>query len=69
MDEVKRCPDCKSEMEEDFIPVRGYDGALRQEQWHKGAPEENKFLGLDTNGIKINKNLYLFQMHTLIVVF
>ena len=56
MDDKKRCPDCDSEMERGFIPLRGHDGGLQQSQWHRGDPEEGKFLGL-TGFMKINKSL------------
>ena len=45
MHEQPTCADCQEEMESGFIPDASYSGALRT-NWHRGRPDEKKFLGL-----------------------
>jgi hypothetical protein len=46
------CPECGSAMEEGFIPNMGVGGAM-QLAWHRGIPEDKKFLGM-YSGVKLD---------------
>ena len=49
------CPECRSRMEEGFIPDMS-QGAAVQMFWHAGTPEDQTFLGLKMGTIKIDKS-------------
>ena len=49
------CPECRSRMEEGFIPDLIY-GRVVQMFWHPGTPEDQTFLGLKVGGIKIDQS-------------
>jgi hypothetical protein len=52
------CHECGAAMEEGFIPDMHVGGA-KQLEWQRGIPENNKFLGLKTNAVKLNENEWL----------
>jgi len=42
-------------MVEGFIPDLTY-GAISQTRWHPGAPEDARFLGMETGSVKYNRD-------------
>ena len=50
---VQKCADCDSDMVLGFAPNLTHSGFV-QLKWHKGEPEDSRFLGLKT-GVKIDQ--------------
>ena len=55
MAHVPRCPDCNQNMDAGFIPDFSYAQVL-QMLWHPGTPEDQRFLGLKTGSVKIDRS-------------
>ena len=56
MSSTPDCPECRSRMEEGFIPDLGHGGTVVQMFWHPGTPEGQTFLGLKTGSVKIDQS-------------
>ena len=54
-----RCPDCEADLEPGFVPDISYGSkshSFYQTCWHPGTAEEQRFLGLRTGAVKIDKS-------------
>jgi hypothetical protein len=49
------CPECRARMDEGFIPDFTQGGAL-QMLWHPGTPEDQRFFGLRTGAVKVDRS-------------